>query len=119
MMTPQVPDGRQKDVDPLCWGVREGTPKIAAMSGYGWNPNINAWGYGYLKLHLMNEAEADDRDYVIGGGTLIPESRVDYWNTIPDRETYSQFGLQNASKIDTWGNQNGIVQFCARATGWN
>ena len=118
-MTPVKPDGSKRDIAPLCWGVREGTPKQAVMSGYGWNPNLNKRGYGYLNLHLMPAGSVEDREYVIGGGTIVPNSHVGHWDPLPNRETFAKLGVPNSSTIDKWGDQNGTIQLCARAERWN
>jgi hypothetical protein len=61
----------------------------------------------------------EDREYVIGGGTIVPQTPVGHWTPIPDRDTYAKSGMPKTSKVDEWGDQNGIIQLCGRAERWN
>lgn len=111
-----------QDVDALCWGVRENTPTVPFMRGFGFNPALQGEGYGYLSLHLMQVNDLQGRRYVVGGGTLMPvHSGPSVVVTIPANglTTLNDLSGWAAPQEAKWGNETNLIQLCGRARRWN
>lgn len=109
-----------KDLGPMCWGERAGTPPGDAplMTAFGWNQNLKtpAPGYGYLYAHLLPADQLNGRAYVVGGGALV-QNKI--WPGQPATIGYGASLYAGYVPTGRWGSQDGWWQYVARARIFN